>query len=236
MLSFDAAHQMDLDPFAFANQCGVFVLRVHPLKEAAGGKARRVNREIRLNSLQRQAAFFDQHLEVGSQHFVFEVARNRIVVSGLRKIALALSVPQVRHKAPSRHGRVDLERAREDHVLKRQSGATHFLRWTTDTLAQLGKQSLKLILFVSLRFVVRGPFLLVGFSDGRGFGEGLCFAIIGEFPPGNNLNRVNVVAARLSGFKIGTGALRAGRVGYDRISASGMACALRLRWHEPAIF
>lgn len=104
-VSFDAAHQMHLNPFALTHQVLIGVFSLRPTKEATSRKPGRINREVRFNRLQRQTARFNQRLQNGSQRGVFKVAGNRVVMRGSREIALAVRVAQVGHKPSARHAR-----------------------------------------------------------------------------------------------------------------------------------
>jgi len=141
---FHAADQMDLDPITFGHEPLVAILRINPFDKAASRKARRVNGKIGLDRLQGQAAFFNESFEQRCQRSVFQVARNRIVVRGFGKMALVLSIAQIRHETTARKTGVHLKRARKDDVTKRQARASHLLFWFFHALAQLSEQLNKL--------------------------------------------------------------------------------------------
>src|SRR5262249_53935588 len=144
--------QVDLYPITFRHERLVSVLGVGPLKKTASREARRVNSKVTFNRLQGQTARFDQFLEQRRQPVILQVARNRIVVCGLRQIAFVLSVAQVRHEAATGNGGVNLKRAGKDDVAERQARAAHLLLWFFYALAQLSQQLNKLFLFATLRF------------------------------------------------------------------------------------
>lgn len=73
------------------------------------------------------------------------------------------------------------------------------------------KQGLKLILFVYLRGVIRGPFLLIGFLDSDSLGYGLSLTVVRVFAPDGVLNSEDVLTGSLPGFKVGAGALASRR-------------------------
>jgi hypothetical protein len=201
------AHQMHLDPITFAHQSLVPIFGINPLIEAASRKARGIHSKVRFNRLQRQAAFLDQGLKQGCQSRILKVAGNRVVVRRFRQMAFVLSISQVRHKATTRNAGVNLKRAGENDVTKRQPGSAHFLFWFFYTLAQLSKQLDKLFLFARLRFVVAGPGLTVGFLYNKSFGEGLSLTVIRVFALNGKRDREQVLAGLLSRFKVWTGAL-----------------------------
>ena len=146
-VGFNAAHQMDFHPTALVHQLSVFVLGIYPLIKAGSREARGIYSKIRLNRLQGLTAFLNERLEQRRQASVFQIARDGIVVRGLRQMALSLRIAQVRHKAATGKTGVNLKRAGEDNVSKRQPGAAHFLLRLFYSLAQLSKQLNKLFLF-----------------------------------------------------------------------------------------
>src|SRR4030095_10082443 len=79
---FNTTHQMHFDPIAFAHKAFAAVLRVNPFIKAASREAGRVNRKVGFDSLKGQTACFYKRLEQRRERWVFQVAGNRIVVSG----------------------------------------------------------------------------------------------------------------------------------------------------------
>ena len=198
----DAAHQVNLDPIALRHDFRIAVLRVNPLVKATGRKARRVNRKLGLNRLQRQTAFLNEHCEHWRQRRVFEIARNRIVVRRLREMALVLCVAQIGHEAPTGHARINLERAGENNIGKRQCWTVCSLWWFVYAVAQVSEQLDKLFFFAALRFVVAAPFLLVGFLYNESFGQGLSLTVIGVFALNGKRDREQMLAGLLSCLKV----------------------------------
>src|SRR5688572_25758683 len=114
-----------------------------------------------------------------------------------------MSIAQVAHKPPPGNSRVDLERRRENHVFQRQAWASSLLRSSADTLTQIMKQSLKLILLVGLRGVIGGPFLLISLPNCYGLFESFGLTIVAILALDGKLDGPNVFALNTTRFVIG---------------------------------
>src|SRR5260370_806655 len=227
-----SAHQVDFDPFVALHHLLVAILRLDPLSKPASREAGRINGERRFDGLQRQAANLDQLFQERCQSWILKVTRDRSIVWRSRDETFGLRVSQVGHKAPSAYSRINLERAGEDHVSQRQARTPESLRAFLYAFAEFIKKGKELFLFVSLRFVVGAPFLLVGFLDGDSFGKGLRLAIVGVFALSDDLDGVNMLAGLLSSGEIGTTAKRLGGVGLDGIVSPAMSA---LRGNKPSV-
>ncbi len=232
---FHAAHQMHFHPVAFGHQAFIFVLRVNPLVKAAGRKAGRVNREIGLDSLKRQTASFNQSSQQRRQARVFQVAGDRVVVSGTAEQPFALRVSQVSHKAPSRNRRVDLKRTRKKDVSEWQSRTAYALHWFFNAFTQFSKQLDKPFLLVGLRFVVGRPFLLVGLSYSDCLGNGFHFSVVRVLTLNRELYGPNMLALNLPCFVIRTRTGRIRDVRLNDIRTTVCANVARLRRNKPSI-
>lgn len=80
----NAANQMHLYPIAFRHQLILSVFGINPLVKTTSRKAGRIDSKITFNRLQRQTARFDQSFEQWRQPGILQVARDGIVVRGLR--------------------------------------------------------------------------------------------------------------------------------------------------------
>src|SRR5438552_1818465 len=128
-----------------------------------------------------------------------------------------MSIPKITHEAPRGYGRVNLKHSGEKHVFKRQPWASGFLRWFADCFAQFMQKPLEFVFLYCLRFVVGGPLLLVGllcylegFSNDR-------LAVVCLLMLDRVLDCEDMLAAILPVLIVGTGAVRSGRIGLDRV-------------------
>src|ERR1044071_6848210 len=157
-VGFHAAHEMYFKPFLLFPYLAVEVFSLHPLNEATGRKSRRICGKGCFDRCKRQTAFFYQHLQVVSEHLRFKVVKYTVIAGNVRDVALSLCVRQVRHKAASRNGAIDLVSHRKEHILKRQETTPcAVLCGRADALTELVKQVEEKPLLVHLRSMVRRP-------------------------------------------------------------------------------
>jgi len=201
-VGFDAAHQVNLDPVVLFHEFWIGVFGLGPLNEAASGEAGRINGKVAFDGLQGQAAFLDQLFEERCQSGILKVARDRVVVRRSRQIPLTLRVFHVAHEATTGNGGVNLERAGENHISQGQARTPVLLDRLFNAFAQLSQQFEKAILFVSLRSVVGGPFLLIGFLDDGRFRVGLGFAVVDVLTLDDYFDCVDMFAGALPGREV----------------------------------
>jgi hypothetical protein len=231
-VGFDSAHQMHLDPVVSFHQFRIGVLGFRPLNKTTSSEAGRVNGEITFDSLQRQAANFDQLFQERRQGWILKVAGNRSVVRGFRKESLAVRVSQVRSETASRERRIDFERAGKDHVSQGNARTPERLDRFFDAFAEFIKQREKALLLVALRPVVGRPFLLVGFPDGDSLSDGLCLAVIGVLAANHYFSRVDVLASLLSCNEVRASALRVRGIRLDDV---GVLTTFGLGRNKPSV-
>ena len=227
-ICFDAAHDVAFDELSLLDQVRLCVLRSHPLNEAGSRKTGRVNGKVSFDGLQRETALLNEAFENRRQSGIFKVAGNRIVVRRFRQVALGLGVSQVAHKAPTGHRRVDLERACENHISERQARASERLCGCFDAFAQVCEQLKEAFLLVSLRTVIRSPFLLIAFLYCDRLSDGLGLTIISVFTLNGERNGEQMFACELSLFEVWAGAMLS-------YGVNGVLTFTSLRWNDPEI-
>ena len=151
-----------------------------------------------------------------------------------------LGFSKVRHEAPAAECAVNLEDRSKNHIGKREPGATLPLNRHDNSITQVAKQDLKVILFFSLGSIVGTPVLLVSrpFRDLKGFGHG-CSAVRVQFAGDHVSYRHDVLAVLAAQFVIRTCAVRSvigNSNGIFAWAGLGRHQPLSTAFHDPELF
>lgn len=228
---FDSAHDMGFNPIGFFPQPAIFV--VIPAGETGSAEAGRVHSKVGFDGLQGQAALSNQVAQNGSQSFVLKVVENRVVVRNTGDETLCVSLPQIAHESPRRHGGIDLECCGENNIRERQgASATALIGGLWDSRAEVVQEFLEFILLIGLSRIVGRPILRICFSHGShadGFRHSSASVRV-FFALQNVSDREDVLAILVTEFKIRA---RAGRLLPGNLDQIFTGAALR--WYEPSV-
>ena len=157
-------------------------------------------------ALKGQGALLNQGLQDRRERRVFHVAECRAERRAGRKQAAGLSVPEIRHGSPSRHGAVDLQTNGEQHIGNGEAGSSLTLWRLRDSGTQLTEQGPEQFLLVGLGQVVGRPGRAESYPHRLGFSGADVRRLI--FPLDGELDGVDVLATFLAFLEVRAGAER----------------------------
>jgi hypothetical protein len=104
------------------------------------------------------------------QFGILKVTECAVIVGSLANQSIFLSLFQLAGKSPAGHGGIGLEYQPEHDISQRQPRSPEPVFRLRDTIAEVSKQSDKMLLLVGLSLIIRSPFLSAGHLDRLGVG------------------------------------------------------------------